>query len=201
MKAILFDMDGVLVDACHLHRQALNQALTEIVGYSIPPDDYAKYEGLPTKNKLLILSTQGIVAHSQFEQINARKQELTFELIPKFIHHSMPIVHLFWQGRRAGLGIGVVTNCSPETAKLMLSRTGVEPDVLVTNADVKHPKPDPEGLLIAMEHLNAKPSECYYVGDQPVDAKAAHNAGIENYIHVTSPNSVCWELFRCRIGR
>ena len=56
MKAILFDLDGVLVDACEWHYLSLNRALKEVVGFTINREDHnSTYNGLPTKVKLKIL--------------------------------------------------------------------------------------------------------------------------------------------------
>ena len=200
-KAVIFDLDGTLADACEVHRFALNQALLEVTGYEIPKYDLPRYEGLPTKNKLLILSNQGLVQHEQHSAVNKRKQELTLEMIDNHINYSLPLVHMMRRIKHAQIQVAVVTNCTEVSARRMLTRLGISPFImtLVTAEQVQHPKPDPEGLQLAMRVLGVTPNEVIYVGDQPVDAKAAHEAGIDQYIHVGSPNQVSWELLRCRV--
>lgn len=201
IKAVIFDLDGVLADACEIHRRALNQALQEVVGYRIPDDDLPKYEGLPTKNKLLLLSAQGLVSHAHFDAINARKQELTLELLEEGVLYSMPHVHMMRRLQLANVKIAVVTNCTERSARIMLTKLGVIHFIrtLVTSEDVERPKPDPQGLKMVMNIMEVQPHEVIYIGDTQLDAKAAHNAGIDLFIHVNSPNEVCWELLRCRI--
>lgn len=201
IKAVIFDLDGVLADACEIHRQALNQALEEVVGYRIPDDELPKYEGLPTKNKLLLMSVQGLVSHDKFDAINARKQELTLELLEEGIHYSTPIVQMMRRLQLANVDIAVVTNCTERSARIMLTKLGVLHFIrtLVTSEDVEHPKPDPQGLKMAMYIMEVQPHEVLYIGDTPLDAKAAHNARIDMFLHVNSPNEVCWELLRCKI--
>ena len=62
MKMIIFDMDGVLVDACEWHRVALNEALQKVCGYEIPKQEhYTIYNGIPTRTKLKILVEKGLI--------------------------------------------------------------------------------------------------------------------------------------------
>ena len=204
IRAVLFDADGCLIDACQLHRTAFAMAVESVTGYHVTPEDEQKLEGLPTRNKLLVLSNQGSVEHLDFDRINARKQYLTKEMIPHHIRYSEPIAHMFRCLRRKGIKIGIVTNCTRDTVELMLRLTGASDyDVLITNEDVEHPKPDPEGLVAAMTALDMglDREDVIYVGDNPVDAKAAIAAEIDNYIHVSSPNQVCYELLRCRVSK
>lgn len=203
LKAIIFDLDGVLADACEIHRQALNQALQEVVGYRIPEDELPKFEGLPTKNKLLILSNMGLVAHDSHAAIATRKQEITHDLLKREILYSVPRVHMMKRLEDHDIQVAIVTNCTKKSAWIMMKNLGIQRYIrmIVTNEDVENPKPDPEGLNLAMRVMGVKPEEVIYVGDQPVDAKAANAAGIKNYIHVNSVNKVCWELFRCRVSR
>ena len=60
IKLVIFDMDGVLVDACEWHKDALNAALLELCNYKISEEEYySVFNGLPTKTKLQKLSGQG----------------------------------------------------------------------------------------------------------------------------------------------
>lgn len=202
-KAVIFDLDGVLADACDIHRKALNQALQEVVGYQIPDEELPKFEGLPTKNKLLILSNEGIVPHDNHSAVATRKQEITHDLLKQDIQRSEPVVHMMRRLELDGIDVAIVTNCTEKSAWIMMKNLGIMRYIrtLVTSEDVEHPKPNPEGLNLAMRILNVNPDEVIYVGDQPVDAIAAHAAGIDRFIHVNSVNEVTWELLRCRVSK
>ena len=52
-------------------------------------------------------------------------------------------------------------------------------DIVVGGEDVKAPKPSPEGVLFALEHLGSTPEETLYIGDSTVDAETARNAGVD----------------------
>ena len=81
VKAILFDADGVLFDACNVHYQALNKALG-FYGVTIPENDHASnFNGLPTSAKLDKLVTQHCRKHNDVAPINKLKQHFTQELL------------------------------------------------------------------------------------------------------------------------
>ena len=69
IKLVIFDLDGVLVDACEWHRAALNEALYEVCNYKISMDDHhSVFNGIPTKVKLQKLTEWGVILESQHEQ-------------------------------------------------------------------------------------------------------------------------------------
>jgi HAD superfamily hydrolase (TIGR01549 family) len=199
--AVIFDMDGVLIDACDLHRKAFAAAIKHVVGYEITEEDEGRLEGLPSRNKLLLLSNQGKVDHVHHDAVNVEKQYRTHTLIKTTIVERQPVTALLQRLNRAGVKVGVVTNCSRGSAVAMLQIARLLPliDILITNEDVERPKPDPEGLQKAMKALNVSPEDVIYIGDQPIDSRTAYNAGVYYYLNVESPNEVCWELLRCRL--
>ena len=92
IKAILFDLDGVLVDACDWHYLSLNRSLEEVVGFSISRDDHIKkYNGLPTKVKLNMLGLDD----TQKEKVWQLKQNYTVEIIHKYSKIQEEKIELF----------------------------------------------------------------------------------------------------------
>ena len=70
IKAILYDLDGVLVDATEWHYESLNDALNEIAGFIIKRDEHiSTFNGIPTMKKLEILQKQNRLDRSLFEKI------------------------------------------------------------------------------------------------------------------------------------
>ena len=81
IKAIIFDLDGVLVDATEWHYEALNKALG-LFGHKINRDDHIKvYNGLPTNKKLEIMSEEGKLPAGTHEIIKTLKKKYTLEII------------------------------------------------------------------------------------------------------------------------
>ena len=84
IKAILYDLDGVLVDATEWHYESLNAALKEICGFVIKREEHiSTFNGIPTMKKLEILNNQGRLDRKLFDKIWEKKQEKTFEVIEK----------------------------------------------------------------------------------------------------------------------
>lgn len=180
IKAIFFDMDGVLVDACEWHRIALNEALKSYTNYEISLEDHYKiYNGLPTKVKLSILEQKGIVKKQLFEKIEDLKQEKTLEIVEKNAKYRKEKVELLNFLKSKNIIIGCYTNSIRKTASLMLNKTGVLKllDILVTNQDVKKSKPDPEGYLLCLNKYNLKPEEAIIVEDSEKGIQAAKSSG------------------------
>lgn len=167
IKAILFDMDGVLIDAKDWHYEALNRALG-LFGLEISMYDHlTSFDGLPTKVKLQKLSKRFFLPESLHPFINELKQSYTVEYIhekchPMF-HHEFALSRLHQQGYK----IAVCSNSIRNTIELMMDKADLSPylDLIVSNEDVKKAKPDPEMYHTAMEKLGVKPCECIVVED------------------------------------
>ena len=174
IKAILYDLDGVLVDATEWHYESLNESLQKISGFQISRQDHiSTFNGLPTMKKLHILFDQKKILKSDFDKIWTLKQEKTNEIIKKnaTLDETKKRLH---EGTKDFKKI-CITNSIRQTALLMLEKTSQLSfmDHVISNEDVENPKPDPEGYLKAISYLNLKPSECLIVEDSPKGIEAA----------------------------
>jgi HAD superfamily hydrolase (TIGR01509 family) len=186
--AVLFDLDGVLVDACDLHYQALNEALVAHGFEAIQLDKHLDfYNGLPTKTKLHLMG----IPQEKAKEIEATKQDLTIKLIETTIKRDTEKIKLLQDLKKLGHMIACVTNCSPKTAALMLAKSGLIRyiNVVVTNAEVKDPKPSPEGYNLAMTKLRVNPQNCIVVEDSPKGIAAGKASGAR-VIQVKNPSEV-----------
>ena len=69
-KLFIFDLDGVLVDACEWHKNALNEALHKVCSYKISKEEHiSTFNGIPTREKLKILSLRGIIDEAKHEEL------------------------------------------------------------------------------------------------------------------------------------
>jgi HAD superfamily hydrolase (TIGR01509 family) len=179
IKAILFDLDGVLVDATEWHYDALNRALG-LFGYNIPRYEHlTTYNGLPTRKKLEMLSVEKGFPRGLHSLVNKIKQKYTREEIlrnctPVFEKEFM--VHQF---KREGYLLAVCSNSIRESVELMLRGSGLWElfDCVLSNEDVKQAKPDPEIYFVACERLGVKPPEALIVEDAPHGIEAARRCG------------------------
>lgn len=179
IKAILFDMDGVLIDAKEWHYEALNKAL-DLFGMPISRFDHlTTFDGLPTRKKLELLSMERGLPEVLHQFINEMKQRYTMDIVhtrckPQFVHEFC-----LSSLKALGYKLAVCSNSVRDTVVLMMEKAGLEPylDCMVSNEDVTAGKPDPEMYLKAMGLLNVLPNECLIVEDNPNGIKAARAAG------------------------
>ena len=196
-KLVVFDLDGVLVDACEWNRIALNQALREVCNYEISLDEhYSTFNGIPTKVKLEKLTEMGILQREQHKEVYDRKQELTIKTIEKHAEYRREKVDMIKHLRTRGYFIACFTNSIRETAIMMLDKTGVieHLDYLVTNEDVENSKPAPDGYLFLVEKFNVSKNNVIIVEDSPKGIAAAKASGC-NVIEVKNPDEVNIDLF------
>jgi beta-phosphoglucomutase len=196
IQAVLFDMDGVLIDAREWHFQALNEVL-EIFGYEINREMHeTRYDGLSTLKKLNMLTEeQGLPTHLH-QMINRIKQDKTLRIAAQRCYPNVAHQVLIGKLRSQGIKIGLVTNSVRLTTEFMLTYAGLIDliDVIITNEDVEVPKPNPEGYLEAMNKLGAIPSETVVIEDSQYGIAAAKASGA-NVIEVRGVADVNLDLF------
>lgn len=179
IRAVVFDMDGVLIDAKDWHYEALNRALN-LFGYNITRVDHlTTFDGLPTRKKLEMLSLERGLPTGLHAFLNDLKQIYTTELVnsrckPTFAHE-----YALSRLRGDGYKLAVASNSVRASVELMMEKSWLKPylDLLLSNQDVRHAKPDPEIYLTAAERLGVKPTECLVVEDNPNGIRAAEGAG------------------------
>jgi len=179
IKAVLFDLDGVLVDADKWHFNALNVALQHADVEPISWQEHLTiYKGIPTMKKLAILIERKGLSRALREKIHRAKQDVTVEIIARFCEPDPEKVEMLNLLRRR-YAIGVCSNSMRATVELMLERSGLLQyvDFHLSNQDVTTPKPSPEIYQRACERLGFLPEECVIVEDSEVGKKSAADSG------------------------
>ena len=179
IKAVIFDMDGVLIEAKDWHYKALNRALG-IFGYTISRYDHlVTYDGLPTIIKLDMLTREKNMPIHLHEFINELKQKYTMELVhtyckPRF-YHEYALSRL----KSEGYMLGCASNSIKESIEVMLLKSNLIKymDVIYSAQDVLKPKPDPDIYIKAISTLGMTPEECLVIEDNENGIKAAKDSG------------------------
>lgn len=188
IKAVIFDMDGVLIDAREWHYDALNQALA-LFGFEITRHEHlSTFDGLPTRRKLEIISEEKQLPSSLHDFINKMKQQFTMNIVhsqckPTFIHQ-----YALSRLKLNGYKIAVASNSVRNSVISMMERAALMPflDFVLSNEDVERPKPDPEIYSKAIAMFGLKPSQCLIVEDNDHGIRAARESGA----HVMEVNDV-----------
>jgi HAD superfamily hydrolase (TIGR01509 family) len=188
-------MDGVLIDARDWHYDALNEAL-RIFGVEINRSDHlSRFNGLSTRKKLDMLTSDGLVPSELHEAIQSIKQDRTLRIAAQkcfpIVSHQVLITRL----KVLGIKVGLVTNSIRKSSEFMLEYAGLLKfmDVVITNEDVLEGKPSPAGYLLAMQKLGVLPSETVVIEDGEYGILAAEAAGA-TVIKVNDPFEVSLEL-------
>jgi len=200
IKAIIFDMDGVLIEAKEWHYESLNAALglfgAEISRY----DHLVTFDGLPTKKKLQMLSLEGGFPYKLHDFVNDLKQQYTMEVVyskckPVF-QHQFALSKLKAEGYKLAVG----SNSVRKTVEIMMEKSGLMPylDLFLSNQDVEKGKPDPEMYIEAIKRLGCSPAECLIVEDNDNGVKAAIASGA-HLLKVESPADVHYYNIKKRI--
>lgn len=179
IKAVLFDMDGVLVEAKEWHYDALNRAL-DLFGLKISRFDHlSTFDGLPTKKKLEMLTLEKGLPKELHDFLNEMKQLYTMEIVYTKCKPKFEQEYALSKLKDIGLKIAVCSNSIRNTVVTIMDKTCLSHyiDTIISNEDVSKGKPDPEMYIKAMNKFNLHPSECLIVEDNENGIKAAKASG------------------------
>lgn len=196
-KAVLFDLDGVLVNMPDGHYEALNNALG-LFGVTISREEHVThFNGLPTRKKIEVLETQERLPAGLKEFINHVKQKYTKDIIPKYCTPDYSKILLLQYLKNKGYKLGCCSNSIKETLELMLKSAHLYDffDIIIGNNEVVHPKPHPEMYITAFQKLRVEPNVCVIVEDSPHGIAAAKASGAY-VIEVAGCQDVNLSLFK-----
>lgn len=181
IKLIIFDLDGVLIDSRPLHYHALNMALEDIdPKYIITLEEHlSKYDGVPTTKKLQLLTQEKGLPVEMHNKIWELKQKYTFDVISKQFQNDDRLQSILRELKAKSYVIYCASNSIWNTIKMMLLKKGIMEyfDFIISNEDVKCPKPSPEMYLKAMARANVSPMETLICEDSHVGREAAQKSG------------------------
>ena len=201
IKSVIFDMDGVLLDAREWHYESLNRAL-ELFGETISRVEHETFfDGLPTKHKLKELSKMGRVNESLHSVISEMKQSFTQEMIIKECRPNFEHEFALSRLKNDGYSLAVASNSITSTIREMMVKAGLIEylEFFVSNEDVVNAKPDPEIYLQAIRRLELNPEQCLILEDNDHGYEAAIKSGA-HVMRVKNPSCVVYENIKTEIG-
>ncbi|WP_416885278.1 HAD family hydrolase [Marinospirillum sp.] len=177
IQAILFDLDGTLVDTAPDLAQALNR-LREEEGLSPLPYAAIRDQVSNGGNALIQLGFGLTSEHPDQPRLRQRLLDLYAQAPAEYSQVFPGLDQLLLQLERQPLPWGIVTNKPRLYTELVLRGLKLHPQVVVCPEDLGVSKPDPAPLLFAARQLAVAPEACVYIGDHQRDIEAGKRAGM-----------------------
>ena len=190
LRAVLFDMDGVLYNSMPYHASAWHRAMAQF-GYDLPEEEVYMHEGRTGTSTVNLVSRR-----EHGEEVSDERVEEIYKVKSKFFNEFPPAepmpgaLSLLHQLKEQGLKILIVTGSGQRS---LLDKLNVDyPDIfrrelMVTAFDVRRGKPDPEPYLMGLQKGELSPEECIVVENAPLGVRAAKAAGIFTIAVNTGP--------------
>jgi pyrophosphatase PpaX len=173
-EAVVFDLDGTVVDSVELIILSFQHAIREVLGREMSREEAIAWVGMPL--------------HEQMERFSPEQADELVEVYREFNHREHDRMLTLYEGiqdllytlRKAGVKVGLVTSKSRFTTQMAFDLTGIEAyfDATVCAGEASDNKPSPAPILACLEQLGVEPSAAAYVGDSPSDIQAALAAGV-----------------------
>lgn len=183
MKAIVFDMDGVLVDSEKIHQRSELKAL-ESFGLKLEVQDLQPYAGASR-----VAFQKGISERFNvdldWKAVFKLKDDLFFPMMNDV--EAIPgVLELIPELKSTGFKLAIATSSQKPNMEFVIDKFNLSPhfDAAVCAADITHSKPHPEIFLKAAERLGVEPAECYAIEDSLNGVRSAKSAGM-NVIGLT----------------
>jgi beta-phosphoglucomutase len=177
-QAVIFDVDGVLVDSYRAHFQSWRQMFAEQSAPEFTEDQFRATFGRTSRD--IIANLYGELGEAEIRRWDDRKEELYRDILRRDFPVIDGAVELVTALADAGFALAVGSSGPPANVALTLEclPCGGKFYARVTGADVTRGKPDPQVFLLAARRLGVEPSHCAVVEDAPAGVEAANRAGM-----------------------
>ncbi len=175
-KAVLFDLDGTLIDTYALILVSFRHATEQVLGRVVPDEELMAKVGQPLSTQMWDWTDDPAVHNELLSVYRTFNHAMHDQMVAAF--SGVPEMLQSLQSR--GVRAGVVTSKLHGLANRGLECTGLDSFIEVLVAPDDYPqahKPDPGPVLYGCQLLGVSPSTCWYVGDSPYDIEAGNRAG------------------------
>ncbi len=177
--AVIFDMDGVLVDSYAAHQESWRRLASER-GYEMTDEQFTATFGRTSREIIELLWGDGQLSNEEIARLDDRKEAYYREVIRKDFPAMEGAAELIDTLSAAGFQLAVGSSGPSKNVQLVLdrlNRAGLFQGVVSGN-DVTRGKPDPQVFQIAAERIGVAVDRCVVVEDAPAGIEAAHAAGM-----------------------
>jgi beta-phosphoglucomutase family hydrolase len=179
IRAVLFDMDGVIAETEHVHVEAEKQTMLKY-GVQITEDELHRYTGTTAKQMFMELIAK-YKLDTTFEKIFNEKEEIMFRLLEMDTQPVKGVIELLCKLKEKHVKLAVASSSHRRLVQYVLRKLEITElfDSIISAEDVTHGKPDPEIFLMSAKRLNVSPAECLVIEDAKLGVEAAKEAGMK----------------------
>jgi beta-phosphoglucomutase family hydrolase len=188
IRAVIFDMDGVIAETEYVHIEAEKQTMLKY-GIRISEDELHEYTGTTAKLMFTeLIRKYGL--NATFEEMFRVKEIILFKLLEEGVQPTKGVVDLLLELRKRKVKLAVASSSHRKMIEYVLKRLEITDlfDSVVGAEDIKRSKPDPEIFQISAKRLKVKAEECLVVEDSKLGVEAAKRAGMKclGYVNPSS---------------
>lgn len=172
-KAVLFDLDGTLIDSNAHVIHCFQSAFSEVLGEAITPQQITATFGIPLEQAFVHLNPQ----HAA--RLTSAYRNISQEMGDEEITAYPDALEVLQRLKELGCPLAVVTSKKRHKAMAALERFSLAPyiDVIIGPEDTPFHKPDPTPVHLALQALQTEPARAFMVGDSPIDVQSGKRAG------------------------
>ena len=188
IRAVIFDMDGVIAETEHIHIEAEKQTMLKY-GIKISEDELHKYTGTTARSMFTDLIKK-YKLDTTFNKIFNEKEKILFKLLDEDVQPTKDVIDLLHRLREIGIKLGIASSSHKRLVEYVLKKLKIIHlfDSVVSAEDVMNSKPDPEIFLLSADRLKVNPAECLVVEDSKLGVEAAKKAKMK-CLGYQNPNS------------
>lgn len=187
LKAVIFDMDGTLIDNMRFHDEAWFELL-EGKGAEFDRSTFFTRTAGMKNPPILRMMLGDHLSDEECEQLSQEKEAHYRRLYKPHLSPIGGLEQLFEDAEKEGIKLGVATSAPVENIDFVMDGLGIRGKfgVIVGAADIEHSKPAPDIYLKSAALLGVDPSECLVVEDAPIGIESAYRAGSPCLVLTTS---------------
>jgi beta-phosphoglucomutase family hydrolase len=179
IKAVIFDLDGVVVESEDAHIEAERQTFLKY-NLHISAEELHRYTGTTAK----IMFTEFMAKYklkTSFEELNRQKEQILLKLLAQDAEPTKGVLSLMRELKRRGIRLAIGSSSTRKLVDYVLKKLNITSmfDCVVAAEDVEHSKPNPETFLRAATELGVKPNQCLVIEDAKLGVEAAKSADMK----------------------